>query len=175
MILVLEGQREVDPGSEQHCLDDLARHVGCEDHDQPIFTKHYTFLNSRNNVSIARVVACFPQASRSWPAATAVKTPCICAPLYDLPKQCSPMILAIDFPSICVKSQISKKLCGLGVEFEFFLGQLKMPKSRTVLGLYQASFTRLSETQNCFIGSFKVWSSNYTMLTLFQNQGGKYR
>ena len=36
MILVREGQREVDPGREQHCLDDITRHVGCEDHDQPV-------------------------------------------------------------------------------------------------------------------------------------------
>ena len=41
-------------------------------------------------VSIARVVACFPQASRSWPAATAAnsETLCVCARPSDPPKQC---------------------------------------------------------------------------------------
>ena len=43
-----------------------------------------------NWVSIARVVACFPQASRSRPAATAAdsETPCVCARPSDPPTLC---------------------------------------------------------------------------------------
>ena len=52
-----------------------------------------------NWVSMARLVACFPQASLSRPAATAAnsETPCICVrPAQAEPESC-PKSLAVDF------------------------------------------------------------------------------
>ena len=47
-------------------------------------------LSQYCQVSIARVVACFPQASRSQRAATAANSerPCVCARPFNPPKQC---------------------------------------------------------------------------------------
>ena len=55
----------------------------------PKFTKHQNLVDSLNWVSIARVVASFPQASWMLPAATAAhsETPCVCVCPSDQSKQ----------------------------------------------------------------------------------------
>ena len=128
--------------------------------DGPKFTKFWI----SKSVSIARVVACFPQASRSesLPAATVAdsETPCFCACLSYPPLLCRsaasralPLVLQSN-PSIAWRNSLREWLSddwqGLKLWLRLssaawptvvkvlsaYLGQLKTPKLKTALSIY---------------------------------------